>query len=109
MSAPQSPRRNSGDRVVRWVEASGYDQLLPHDGAMAMITFSTDPRSERALAELTADGSTTSEAIRQALLDSVRLRRRGQMRRESVEAAQDPHDLAESRAVAQEMARRRVW
>lgn len=70
---------------------------------MAVINFRTDERSERALAELTADGATTSEAIRQALVDAVRLRRREQMRRESSEAAADPEDRAESRRVLEEM------
>ena len=43
---------------------------------MAVLNFRTDERPERALAELMADGSTTSDAIRQALVDAVRLRRR---------------------------------
>ncbi len=76
---------------------------------MAVVNFGTDERSERALAELTADGSTVSEAIRQALVDAVRLRRRGQMRRESLEAAADPADLAESRRVLEEMDELRAW
>ena len=39
---------------------------------MAVVNFRTDERSEQALAELTADGSTVSDAIRQALVDAVR-------------------------------------
>jgi hypothetical protein len=70
---------------------------------MAVVNFRTDERSEHALAELTADGTTVSEAIRQALVDAVRLRRREQMRRESLEASVDPDDLAESRRVLEEM------
>ena len=38
---------------------------------MAVLDFRTDERSERALTELTADGTTTSEAIRQALVDAA--------------------------------------
>lgn len=68
-----------------------------------VLNFRTDERSEAALAELTADGSTTSEAIRQALVDSVKLRRREQMRAESRELANDEADLAESRRVLAEM------
>ena len=55
------------------------------------------------LAELTADGSTTSEAIRQALVDAVRLRRRELMRAESSQVANDAADLAETRRVLGEM------
>lgn len=76
---------------------------------MAVMNFRTDEPSERALAELTADGATVSDAIRQALVDAVRLRRREQMRRESVEAAGDPADLAESRQVRAEMEELRAW
>ncbi len=61
------------------------------------------------MAELTADGATVSDAIRQALVDAVRLRRREQMRRESVEAAGDSADLAESRQVLAEMDELRAW
>jgi hypothetical protein len=70
---------------------------------MAVVNFRTDERSEHALAELTADGTTVSEAIRQALVDAVRLRRREQMRRESLEASADADDQAESRQVLEEM------
>jgi len=76
---------------------------------MAVVNFRTDEGSARALAELTADGSTASEAIRRALVDAVRLRRREQMRRESLEAATDPGDIAESRLVLKEMDELRAW
>lgn len=76
---------------------------------VATVTFRTDESADRALAELTADGSTVSEAIRQALVDAVRLRRRAEMRRQSLELAHDPEDLAESRRVLEEMAEPRGW
>jgi len=76
---------------------------------MAVVNFRTDERTERALAELTSDGSTVSDAIRQALVDAVRLRRREQLRRESLEASDDPADLAESRQVLKEMEELRAW
>jgi len=76
---------------------------------MAVVNFRTDERSERALAELTADGSTTSEAIRQALVDAVRLRRREQMRAESLELTNDADDRAESRRVLTDMDELRAW
>ncbi len=76
---------------------------------MAVVNFRTDERSERALAELTADGSTTSEAIRQALVDAVRLRRREQMRAESLELINNADDRAESRRVLTDMDQLRAW
>ncbi len=76
---------------------------------MPVLNFRTDERSERALAELTVDGSTTSEAIRQALVDAVRLRRREQMRVESRELLNDEADRAESRRVLADMDEFRAW
>lgn len=76
---------------------------------MAVLNFRTDERSERALAELTSDGATTSDAIRQALVDAVRLRRREQMRTESLELMNDDDDRAESRRVSEEMDELRAW
>lgn len=76
---------------------------------MTVVNFRTDERSDRALAELTSDGASVSEAIRQALVDAVRLRRREQMRRESLAVSTDPTDLAESRQVLSEMEELRAW
>ena len=56
-----------------------------------------------------ADGSTVSDAIRQALVDAARLRRRAQMRSESLEVMQNAADRAESRHVAAEMDELRAW
>lgn len=76
---------------------------------MSVVNFRTDERSARALAELMSDGSTASEAIRQALVDAVRLRRREQMRAESLELMNDQADRAESRRVLAEMDTLRAW
>ena len=76
---------------------------------MAVLNFRTDQRSEAALAELMSDGSTASDAIRQALVDAVRLRHREQMRAESRELLNDQEDLAESRQVLAEMDELRAW
>lgn len=76
---------------------------------MSVVNFRTDERSERALAELMSDGSTASEAIRQALVDAVRLRRREQMRSESFRLMNDEEDRAESRRVLAEMDTLRAW
>lgn len=76
---------------------------------MSVLNFRTDERSERALAELMADGSTASEAIRRALVDAVRLRRREQMRAESRALMDDEDDRAESRRVLADMDELRAW
>ena len=76
---------------------------------MSVVNFRTDERSERALAELMVDGSTASDAIRRALVDAVRLRRREQMRAESLALTNDDADRAESRRVLLEMDELRAW
>jgi len=76
---------------------------------MPVVNFRTDARSEHALATLMADGSTASDAIRQALVDAVRLRRREQMRMESRALMSDDADRAESRQVLSELDELRAW
>ena len=76
---------------------------------MSVVNFRTDERSARAVAELLSDGSTASEAIRQALVDAVRLRQREQMRAESLELMNDQEDRAETRRVLAEMDTLRAW
>jgi hypothetical protein len=76
---------------------------------MTVLNFRTDERSELALAELMADGATASDAIRQALVDAVRLRRRERMRAESEALRNDEGDRAESRRVSADMDELRAW
>ena len=83
--------------------------ILSYGWGMTVLNFRTDERSERALAELMSDGSSASEAIRQALVDAVRLRRREQMRLESRALMNDDADRAESRRVLAEMDELRAW
>jgi hypothetical protein len=56
-----------------------------------------------------ADGTTASDAIRKALVEAVRLRRREQMRIESLALMNDEADRAESRKVLSEMDELRAW
>ncbi len=58
--------------------------------------------AERALAELTADGTSTSDAVRRALLDSVLLRRRQRMRDDARRAMEDPADREAVRQAMEE-------
>ena len=76
---------------------------------MAAVRFRTDEASGRALAELTADGSTVSEAMRRALVDAVRLRRRELMRAEYSRLRDDADDRAESRRVREDMDAGLAW
>jgi uncharacterized protein YoaH (UPF0181 family) len=76
---------------------------------MSVVNFRTDDRSEKALAELMADGSSASDAIRQALVDAVRLRHREQMRLESLALMNDEDDRAEMRRVLADMDDLRAW
>ena len=70
---------------------------------MTVVNFRTDAAAQQALDELTADGTSVSAAIRQALLDSVVLRKRARMRSESLELVDDEADRAESRAILAHM------
>ena len=83
--------------------------VLSYGLSMIVLNFRTDERSEKALAELMSDGSSASEAIRQALVDAVRLRRREHMRAESRALMNDETDRAESRRVLAEMDELRAW
>ena len=94
-------------RVVGSVVVLSYS--LSYVRRVTVLNFRTDERSEKALAELMSDGSSASEAIRQALVDAVRLRRREQMRAESRALMNDEADLAESRRVLAEMDELRAW
>jgi uncharacterized protein YoaH (UPF0181 family) len=94
---------NDSNCVVEMYYKSSYHRLMP------VVNFRTDERSERALAELMADGSSASDAIRQALVDAVRLRRREQMRNESLALMNDEADRAESRKVLSAMDELRAW
>ena len=76
---------------------------------MPIVNFRTDELTQQALEELTADGSTVSAVIRQALLDAARQRRRDLMRRESTALLNDQADLVESRAVLRDVDDLRAW
>jgi Arc/MetJ-type ribon-helix-helix transcriptional regulator len=70
---------------------------------MAVVTFRTDEQTDEALAMLTADGTSVSEAIRRALADALRQERRRQMREEALRDMADPEYVAESRRLLEEM------
>ncbi|MFK5633683.1 MULTISPECIES: hypothetical protein [unclassified Ornithinimicrobium] len=69
---------------------------------MAIVNVRISGEAEQALAELTADGTSTSEAVRRALLDAVQLRRREEMRLDARRAMADPADREAVRRAMEE-------
>ena len=76
---------------------------------MSAITFRTDDEADLALAELTADGTTTSAAIRNALIVTARQHRAQRLLTEAEQLAADPDDRAEARRVLADMEPLRAW
>jgi hypothetical protein len=76
---------------------------------MSTLTIRTDPEVDRALAVLTRDGRSRSEAVRAAILDAERARRRATLRAEAESLKGDADDVAASRALAAEMDAIRAW
>lgn len=76
---------------------------------MTTITVRTDDEIEAALASLTSDGRSRSEAVRAAVLDAARARIREQIEAEARALAEDPADLAEARAVQADLEPLRAW
>lgn len=76
---------------------------------MGTLTIRTDPEVERALAFLTGDGRSRSEAVRAAILAAERELRRARLRAEAEALRDDPEDLAASRALAADMDAIRAW
>lgn len=69
---------------------------------MSIVNVRISGEAERALQELTADGTSTSEAVRQALTDAVALRRRRAMLEDARLAMADPVDRAAVREAMRE-------
>jgi metal-responsive CopG/Arc/MetJ family transcriptional regulator len=67
------------------------------------ISFRSDDETDKALAVLIADGSGRSEAIRRALRAEARRQRQERIRRDALRLASDPDDIAEMRAVNEDM------
>ncbi len=76
---------------------------------MTTLTIRTDPEVERALAALTREGQSRSEAARAAILEAERAHRRARLRAEAAQLCNDPDDVAASRALAAEMDAIRAW
>lgn len=75
-------------------------------------SFRTDPALEAAIAALMAadeEAKSRSEVIRQAIFDAARTARREALRREAERMMADPSIVAETLAVAAELAEHRAW
>jgi len=83
---------------------------LCYNRSMAQtITFRPDEDAERALAVLTADGTTVSTAVRSALIDAARVRAEQRLRAEAEALAADAADRAEAAQVLRDMETLRAW
>jgi Arc/MetJ-type ribon-helix-helix transcriptional regulator len=68
-----------------------------------MISLRLDVETERALEVLTRGGCSRSDAVREALIEAARRRSSDELRAEAEEAAADPADRAEAKAVLEFM------
>lgn len=68
-----------------------------------------DEETAEALAVLTADGTSRSQAVREALLEAVRARIRAELEAEARALAEEPEDVAEARAVQADLEPLRAW
>lgn len=77
--------------------------------AMSTVTIRTDEQTDRALDALTLGGRSRSEAIREAILLAYRAEVSARLRAEAETAADDPQDLAEVRAIREELDAPGAW
>jgi len=78
-------------------------------GMAETITFRPDEDALRALAALTKDGTTVSNALRSALIDAARTRAHEKLRSESAALAENEQDRAEAAQVLRDMETLRAW
>ena len=73
------------------------------------ITFRPDEDAQRALAALTADGTSVSRAVRCALIDAANAQAARLLRAEATDLAADELDRAEAAQVLHDMETLRAW
>lgn len=76
---------------------------------MSIINFRTDETVDRALQQLTADGSERSAVIRQLIVEAAATRRKDQARADAARLMADPADRAEMAAVMADMDAVSAW
>lgn len=72
------------------------------------ITFRPD-ETRLALDELTADGTSVSAAVRDAIVEAAARHAKARLRAEAAELAADPGDRAEAARVLRDMEELRAW
>lgn len=83
--------------------------MCPTLERMSTITFRSDAAVDRALSDLTSDGTDRSQAIREAILTAREVRRAEELRAEARALVADSDDRAEMRAVLTDMESLRAW
>ncbi|GAA3104394.1 hypothetical protein [Streptosporangium carneum] len=76
---------------------------------MATLTVDLDAKAERALTELTSDGRSATEAVREALVITQRLHRMELARIAVERLANDPTDRAEAESIMKDTEHLRAW
>lgn len=76
---------------------------------MSTVTIRTDAKTDQALDALTRDGRSRSDAIRDAIMLAYRQESAARLRAEAEAAAADPDDLAEIRAIRDELDSTGAW
>ncbi|MGW0590354.1 hypothetical protein [Streptosporangium sp. NPDC002607] len=76
---------------------------------MGMLTVEIDSDTEKILSELTSEGRSTTDVIREAIRIAGRLRWLEQARADAERLANDPDDLAEIRAIQREFGDSDAW
>ncbi|NLG54543.1 MAG: hypothetical protein GX542_02660 [Rhodococcus sp.] len=73
------------------------------------ITFRPDDDARLALEELTADGTSVSTAVRNALIEAAVRHGKARLRAEAEALAADPSDRAEAAQILRDMESLRAW
>lgn len=76
---------------------------------VATITFRPDDDARLALDELTADGTSVSRAVRDALVEAAARHAKARLRSEADALAADGGDRAEAAEVLRDMEALRAW
>jgi hypothetical protein len=76
---------------------------------MKTISFRSDSEVERALAQLMMNGRSQTAVIKSALLLAAETESRVRLAADAAALASDPDDLAEIRAVREDMDTLRAW
>ncbi|MBC6468945.1 hypothetical protein HKK74_26130 [Actinomadura alba] len=74
-----------------------------------MLTVNIDPETEKALTELTSDGRSATDVIREAIRRAAWRRHMELAELDAKRLASDPEDRAEAQAIMRDMEDLRAW